>query len=151
MAKTSTGRPTALEEQLEAITREFLGKIVSTIRNASFAEVAGYSAPAAGAPPKKAVTRVVATPSVSSSRAVERATDQNGSSRRPRQTADRRAELRDQLLGALQQAGGPMNARALATALGVPLDMLAAPIRELRDAGKITKHGDKRSTTYTTA
>jgi hypothetical protein len=38
MAKT-----TALEERLEAITRDFLAKIVETIRNASFAEVAGYA------------------------------------------------------------------------------------------------------------
>jgi hypothetical protein len=48
----------------------------------------------------------------------------------------------------LQSAGGALGVRALSSALGVPPDKLAAPLRELRDKGLIQKHGDKRATTY---
>jgi hypothetical protein len=38
--------------------------------------------------------------------------------------------------------------RALSSELGVAPDLLATPLRELRAAGRVTKHGDKRATTY---
>jgi len=62
-----------------------------------------------------------------------------------------RAELGERLLKELGGARQPMGVRALAGELGVPPDVLAAPIRELRQAGKIRKHGDKRSTAYSLA
>jgi hypothetical protein len=49
---------------------------------------------------------------------------------------------------ALRGAGGALGVRALSSALGVPPDILAVPLRELRDKGLIQKHGDKRATTY---
>jgi hypothetical protein len=47
-------------------------------------------------------------------------------------------------------AGGsdPMPARALAERLGVPLDTLAKPLKQLRDDGRIVKQGDKRASKY---
>jgi hypothetical protein len=150
MAKT-----TALEERLEAITRDFLAKIVETIRNASFAEVAGY-APAphgqerergqvrATERAQRPVTRVVATPQKDRDGAGEGA-------RRPRQTADKRAEISERLLDLLKRATEPLGVRAIASELSVPPDLVAAPLRDLRDAGRIAKHGDKRNTTYSLA
>jgi len=44
-----------------------------------------------------------------------------------------------------------MGVRALSNELGIPPDHLAFPLRELRAAGKIRKHGEKRSTTYSAA
>jgi hypothetical protein len=41
-----------------------------------------------------------------------------------------------------------MGVRALSSELGVAADKLAVPLRELRSAGKIRKHGEKRATTY---
>ncbi len=150
MAKT-----TALEERLEAITREFLGKIVETIRNASFAEVAGY-APAQGQDraadrgserARRPVTRVVATPTRE-----RRDRDETAAGgRRPRQTAGGRAELSERLVEALRNASEPLGIRALSSELAVAPDLLAAPLRALRDAGRIAKHGDKRNTTYSVA
>jgi hypothetical protein len=67
---------------------------------------------------------------------------------RLRQTAQHRAELGDRVVHALEQAKGPLGVRALSSELGVAPDLLAAPLRELRAAGRITKHGDKRATTY---
>jgi hypothetical protein len=48
----------------------------------------------------------------------------------------------------LRDAGQAMGVRALSSELGVAPDKLAVPLRELRAAGKIHKHGEKRSTTY---
>jgi hypothetical protein len=127
-----------LEAQLTALTQEFVAKLVDALRNASFAQVAALS-PARATPtartrgPKRAAAGV--------------APEGGGG----RQTAARRAELGDRLVGTLRKAGQPMGVRALASELGVPADVLAAPLRELRAAGKVRKHGEKRSTTYSTA
>jgi hypothetical protein len=125
----------ALEERLEAITREFVQQIVATIRNASFADVAGY-APEAGRTARRPPppTRVEAVPKAAR-----------------RQGADRRAELSERVVDALRSAGGPLGVRALSSDLGVPPDALAKPLRELRAAGRVAKHGEKRATTYSLA
>jgi hypothetical protein len=70
------------------------------------------------------------------------------SARRPRQTAERRAELGERVLAALLDATEPLGVRALAGELHVAPDLLSAPLLELRAAGKLTKHGEKRATTY---
>jgi hypothetical protein len=51
----------------------------------------------------------------------------------------------------LRDAKAPMGVRALSGELGVAPDVLAVPLRELRSAGKIRKHGEKRNTTYSAA
>jgi hypothetical protein len=55
------------------------------------------------------------------------------------------------VIHALERAGSPMGVRTLAGELGVPVDLLAAPLRELRASGRIAKHGEKRATTYSIA
>ena len=142
-----------LEDRLEAITREFVMQIVSAIRSASFADVAGLqvggggSAGSASGPARRGpaplaresrpATRVSASPG-----GVAR---DNG---RARQTADRRAELGERVVKALEDSGESMGVRALSQELGVAPDLLAAPLKELRAAGRIAKHGEKRATTY---
>jgi hypothetical protein len=133
---------TSLEERLEAITRDFVQRIVATIRSASFAEVAGYSGGDAVPPPRaerKVQTRVVASP-----KRAALGTGGGGG----RQTADRRAELSERVVAALRSAGQPLGVRALSSELGVAPDLLAVPLRELRAAGRVAKHGEKRATTY---
>lgn len=140
---------TDLEAQLEALTREFVAHLVAAIRNASFADVAALSArhPTAGAPPRKAGGAVRTTRGESDAEH-RPARDVPSASRRVRQTAERRAELSERVIKALRSAGGALGVRALSAALGVPPDVLATPLRELRDKGLIQKHGDKRATTY---
>ena len=125
-----------LEAQLTRLTQEFVHKLVEAIRNASFAEVAALRPPSNG----------VAAP------AQPRGGRKPAASPRParagRQTAAKRAELAERVVGALKDAKQPMGARALSSELGVAPDLLAAPLRELRSAGRIKKHGDKRATTY---
>jgi DNA-binding transcriptional ArsR family regulator len=131
-----------LEAQLAALTQEFVAKLVDAIRNASFAEVAGLSAPkvtpSAGRVPQRARAAAPEPSAASTARPP----------RRPRQTAAHRAELGDRVLKALQTAGQPLGVRALSSELGVAPDVLAAPLRELRGKGLVRKHGEKRSTTY---
>ncbi len=131
----------ALEDQLAVLTREFVGKLVEALRNASLADVAALSSDSRTRPEREA--------RATKPREVRQ---QEPAARRPgRQTAARRAEMGEQLIRALRQASGPMGVRALATELGVDPATLAVPLRELRDAGQIRKHGDKRATTYSLA
>jgi hypothetical protein len=157
----------ALEEQLEALTRDFVAALVDAIRNASFADVASLSSgpparPAQREPrPGRRVTRVdgasvkwadgALTPFTSGGRAAHGQRDGAASEGRGRQTAARRAEMAERVLGALANADSPIGVRALSSELGVEPDVLAAPIRELRATGKIRKHGEKRATTYSLA
>jgi hypothetical protein len=123
-----------LEAQLTALTQEFVARVVDAIRNASFAEVASLSTarPAASREPRAPRHAAPA-------------------SRGGRQTAAHRAEVGERVMTALRHASQPLGVRALSTELGVAPDVLAVPLRELRAAGKIRKHGEKRSTTYSAA
>ncbi len=170
-------RPSNLEAQLTAVTQRFVAEIVEMIRHASVADVAGFDlrrlsspspapsspsgfssgysssyggeeprAPRRGRPPTlqtdaphSAGGRKAPPPATASSR---------DDSKRPRQTAERRAELGERVLEALQQATEPLGVRALAAELNIAPDLLSAPLLELRAAGKLTKHGEKRATTY---
>lgn len=129
----------ALEEQLAALTREFVSKLVEAIRNASFAEVAALPGPGPRQASVERAPRAAPKPTA--------APRKNGG----RQTKERRAELGERLVRALGGAKQPVGVRVLAGELGVAPDLLAAPLRELRQAGKIRKHGDKRSTAYSLA
>jgi hypothetical protein len=124
-----------LEGQLTALTQEFVGRLVQAIRNASFAEVAALPAPRAA----------ISAPRI----ATTRRPGGNGAS--SRQTAARRAELGERVVRALRSAGQPLGVRALSSDLGVEPDVLGTPLRELRSAGRIKKHGEKRATTYSAA
>jgi hypothetical protein len=138
--------PSPLEAQLAALTQEFVTKLVDAIRNASFADVAALSGSGARPP---ASGRSHAAPALPASRRVVKrpSGEQNGTSRE-RQTASRRAELADRVVHTLESAGKPLGVRAIAEELSVPVDLLVVPLRELRTAGRIHKHGEKRSTTY---
>jgi hypothetical protein len=139
------GSRSALEAQLTALTQEFVVRLVQAIRNASFADVAALSGSAAvGAGsehhrfPRSAVKR----------QSAKRA--ESGPDVRVRQTAAHRAELGEQVLRTLQGVGRPLGVRALSSEMGIAPDLLALPLRELRVAGRIKKHGEKRATTYST-
>ena len=153
-------RSSQLEEQLSAATRRFVAEVVFLIRSSSVADVAGFDPSRMGGGP---FTVPMASKSGSplsigaGRRAVGRppkaaaSVESKESARKPRQTAERRAELADRILNALQTAGAPMGVRTLASELHTAADLLAAPLLELRAAGKIAKHGEKRSTTYSLA
>ena len=123
----------ALENELERLTRDFVAQILRTIRNASVADVAGVGG-APGAAPKARKTR-----------------EPREAPARSRRTSSAKDALADRVLGVLSQASAPMGARAIASELGVPADQVAAPLKALRDAGRVRKLGDKRATTYAAA
>jgi hypothetical protein len=136
-----------LEAQLEALTREFVAKLVEAIRNASFVEVAALPGPGAPAGQRSSPGRA-SQPRAARPETKSRGAAEPSSSPRLRQTAQNRAALADRVVHALEQASAPLGVRALSSELGVAPDLLATPLRELRTAGRITKHGDKRATTY---
>ncbi|MEI7893868.1 MAG: hypothetical protein WCI05_12315 [Myxococcales bacterium] len=126
-------KKSSLEEELMALTTDFVTRVVARLRHASFEEVGSYSdgLPSPSRPPPPQV-RLKAT----------------GEGKRPRQTASKRVELGDRILEALSKAEGPAGVRAIADILGVAPGLLVVPLRELRASAKIVKHGDKRKTTY---
>ncbi len=132
-----------LEAQLAELTGEFVARLVEAIRNASFGDVAALSVPRVRA---KAVRP---GPTAHAPTVPDRPSGRHGT--RSRQTAARRAELGHQVVGALESAGRPVGVRVLSSELGVAPDLLATPLRELRAAGRIRKHGEKRATTYSIA
>ena len=129
---------TSLEADLTALTEEFVARIVATLKSASFADVASLS-PAAPSRGRIEIPR----PSRSAPAASPKTT-----ATRTRRGAGERAEVAERLADVLRKASEPLGVRALADALGVAPEKLAAPLKELRDAGRVKKHGDKRSTTY---
>ena len=138
------GRPMPkedLEARLAAVTREFVAKVVQVIRNASFAEVAALPEPSAAesAPTTRSGARSAGS----------KAGQKNGA--RTRRSAAGRAELGERVLTALRSEGRAMGVRDLSSALGMSPDALAAPLRELRAAGRVRKQGDKRATKYSAA
>lgn len=139
-----------LEAQLEALTREFVAKLVEAIRNASFVDVAALPRPPSPAG-KRPEPRAGGAARPGRPEKKEGGGEVPSSSPRLRQTAQHRAALGDRVVQALEQANEPLGLRALSSELGVAPDLLAAPLRELRAAGRITKHGDKRATTYSVA
>lgn len=136
MPKHGLGMPKhGLEAQLMALTEEFVARLIEALRNASFAEVAALAGRAPGAPAHARAPR--SNGPISKRAAAQRQT-----------LAARRAELSTRILEVLQDAAAPLGVRALASEIGVPPDLLAVPIRELRASSRIRKHGEKRSTTY---
>jgi hypothetical protein len=134
----------ALEDQLAALTREFVAKLVEALRNASLADVAALSSHSRAAARPEREPRP-ARPQRESSES------STAKGRGGRQTAAGRAELGERVTRALGESGKAMGVRALASELGIDPAILAVPLRELRSAGKIRKHGEKRATTYSLA
>jgi hypothetical protein len=130
---------TTLEAQLTDLTAEFVARLVQVIRNASFADVATLSA-AKGTPP---ATRRGPREEAPRTRRTNRI-----GAKTQRQTKSHRAELGERVVKTLTEAHKPLGVRALSSELGVAPDLLAVPLRELRAAGRIQKHGEKRNTTY---
>jgi len=144
-----------LEAELTEITREFVARIVSAIRNASFADVAGLDAAVSlrglGAAPMPTGRSKSQRKPASGAGAdlLDSSPERQGRrGRRPRQTQEKRGELAERIVGALASASAPLGVRALASELATAPDLLAIPLRELRSQGKIRKLGEKRNTTY---
>jgi hypothetical protein len=136
-----------------ALTQEFVARLVEVIRNASFVEVAALPGPMGPAGQRSPAVRQPRRAAGSSPQAGRPGKKGAAAAELPRlrQTAQHRAELGDRVVHALEQAPGPLGVRALSSELGVAPDVLAVPLRELRAAGRIAKHGDKRATTYSVA
>jgi hypothetical protein len=130
---------TTLETQLTHLTAEFVGRLVQVIRNASFADVAALTPAKGNPPPVRRGPREEAPRTRRARRAGAKA---------ERQTKSHRAELGERVVKTLTEAHKPLGVRALSSELGVAPDLLAVPLRELRVAGRIQKHGEKRNTTY---
>ncbi len=112
--------------------------------SAARAHAAAASIPAAAERDERGTgRRMVTAKSVDALNAQTRPRDN-----RPRQTAEVRAELADRIVSTLRAATAPMNVRTLSSEMKVPVDLLTVPLLELRTEGRVSKHGEKRSTTY---
>lgn len=125
-----------LEGQLEVAATEFVRKILSILRNASLADVAGVGVGTSAAPQP-----AVRAPKFSTPRGP-------GRPRQPSGAVTATANLVPKILEVLASASGPTPARTIADQLGVSLDALAKPLKQLRDERRIVKQGEKRASKY---
>jgi hypothetical protein len=125
-----------LDAQLEEATRDFVGKILGILRNASLGDVASVQTGAGSQ------NRPTLTGSEGRSPRTE-PTRRRGPKPRVSST-----ELEGRILEILGARREPVPARALADELGVPLDALGKPLKQLRDTSRIVKRGEKRASKY---
>jgi hypothetical protein len=111
--RSASATTSHLEDELEALTVEFVGRIVATLKSASFGDVAALS-PTLDAARGISIPRAKrAAPALTPTRPNERARET-----RPRQNADTRAELAERVVSLLSKASSPLGVRALSTELG---------------------------------
>ena len=129
-----------LETKLEAIAKRFISEVMGALGEASLSDLAAYAEqqrasrgrPAAPAPAAKRTKVVGKGPAPT----------------RERRSAANLSELEDRIVQELKSAAQPMGARAIANAVAVPADKIGAPLKALRDAGRVKKIGDKRASVY---
>lgn len=123
-----------LETKLEAIAKRFIGEVMGALGEASLSDLASYAEKqraSRGPAPKR--TKVVG---------------KGPAATRERRSAANLSELEDRIVLELKTAAQPMGARAIANAVAVPVDKIGAPLKALRDAGRVKKIGDKRASVY---
>ncbi len=124
-------------------------EIASAFQNSTASEIAGVSSVALAASPAPARRgRPPASAKVA-------ATAKGKPGRKPRtataKPAISRKDLNEQIYEAILQAPAPVGLGAVAKAVGVDATQVAPGIRTLKIEGRIQKHGDKRSATYSPA
>lgn len=129
-----------LETKLELVARRFIAEVMGALGEASLSDLAAYSEQQRG-------SRGRPVPSGPPARRTKVA-GKAPASTRERRTAASLTELEDRIVEELERAGQPMGARAIANAVAVPVDKIGAPLKALRDAGRVKKIGDKRAAAY---
>ena len=129
-----------LEAKLEAIARRFIGDVMGALGEASLSDLAAYAEKQRGA-------RGRTTPSAPLPRRTK-VVSKGPTPTRERRTAASLEELEDRIVLELKNAGQPMGSRAIADAVAVPKGKIGAPLKALRDAGRVKKIGDKRAAVY---
>jgi len=124
-----------LETKLETIAKRFIGEVMGALGEASLSDLASYAEKqrSSRAAPAPARTKVVG---------------KRPSATRERRSAANLSEIEDRIVLELKNAAQPMGARAIANAVAVPVDKIGAPLKALRDAGRVKKIGDKRASVY---
>jgi len=130
-----------LEAKLEAIARRFIGDVMGALGEASLSDLAAYAEKQRASRGRPAGPTAV-TPKRT------KVVGKGPAPTRERRSAANLSELEDRIVEELRGAAQPMGARAIANAVAVPLDKIGAPLKALRDAGRVKKIGDKRASVY---
>jgi len=128
-----------LETKLETIAKRFIGEVMGALGEASLSDLASYAEKqrtSRGVPPAAKRTKVVGV------------VGKGPKATRERRSAANLSEIEDRIVLELKNAAQPMGARAIANAVAVPVDKIGAPLKALRDAGRVKKIGDKRASVY---
>ncbi len=120
-----------LQNRIQFIMDRAIAEIASAFQNSTAAEIAGVTGARHVAPVARQEEAPKARPG-----------------RKPGGPSINRQELNGRILEAILTSPAPMGLGAVAKELGVDATHVAPGIKTLRDEGKIQKHGDKRSATY---
>ena len=129
-----------LETRLEAIAKRFIGDVMGALGEASLSDLAAYAE-------KQRATRGRPAPSAPAPKRTK-VVGKGPAPTRERRSAASLSEIEDRIVLELKNAAQPMGARAIANAVAVPVDKIGAPLKALRDAGRVKKIGDKRASVY---
>ena len=145
-----------LRSTIQGLASGFANSILEALRSASIDELVavagGGSGGAAAAPvkrgpgrPPKSASAAAPAPAAKSAPA---ATKRGRGGRLGRRSAGDITAMIDSIVSALSKASGGLRAEQIRSALGVEAKELPRPLADALAAGRITKTGQKRATTY---
>lgn len=129
-----------LRAQIDRLAAQFAGQIIDALRGASLDDLLAIAGNGAGRGRGRPAGAVVG---------LELGARRRGrGGRLGRRTADDIGRMVDGIVDLLAKNGGGMRAEQIREALGVEAKELPRPLADALAAGRITKSGQKRATTY---
>jgi hypothetical protein len=142
--------PSSLRNRLSDLAASFSAAVLGAIRGSSLEElVVGSRGKAAGPSrptPRMPVATPARAPAISASPAPRPGPRKGG--RLPRRSAGDISNALDQIVGLLKQSASGLRAEQIREKLGLEAKELPRPLKEGVEAGRLSKVGQKRATTY---
>lgn len=130
-----------LRAQIDRLAAQFAGQIIDALRGASLDDLLAIAGNGGGA-------RGRGRPAGSTSGLELGGRRRGRGGRLGRRTADDIGRMVDGIVGLLQKSSGGLRAEQIREALNVEAKELPRPLADALAAGRITKSGQKRATTY---
>lgn len=126
-----------LQSTLESLANDFARTVIAALRTASIDEITGLSTGLASA--RRAGRPAAAEPSTSG---------RKRGGRLGRRSTDEIGRMVDEIVNLLKKSPEGLRAEQIRESLGVQAKELPRPLADALSAGRVTKAGQKRATTY---
>ena len=140
-------RMSTLRAQIDRLAAQFAGNIIDALRGASLDDLMAIAGNRGGGAPRRG--RPSGSGAGGGGAAFEGGSARRGrGGRLGRRTQDDIGRMIDRIQDLLSKSSGGMRAEQIREALGVEAKELPRPLADALAAGRITKSGQKRATTY---